>query len=107
VASARPPGPASAYAAELALPGIADQVLAAGIADERFDPDILEAAALGPRAPSRADAASRPGSLSRPAAPGRPRRLILPAVIADITRFIGLSDSRPTLTGMSVSELPG
>jgi hypothetical protein len=33
--------------------------------------------------------------------------LILPAVIADITRFNGVSDWRPALTSMSVSELPG
>ena len=67
----RAPGPGSAYAAELCyFPGAEDLVLAAGIADERFDPEILGAAARSAAA-AWATAVSSTSPAGRTDPPGR------------------------------------
>jgi hypothetical protein len=128
VESARPPGPASAYAAELAyFPGIADQVLAAGIADERFDPDILEAAARSataawaaavsgtaphdsttPHDSTDTDGAAGPrpvvaADLLRPGGPGARTRLVVrEPVISRIQVAHLIADAEPPVVGLVV-----
>jgi hypothetical protein len=96
--AAAAPGPGSAWTAELAYHGAApDEVLAAGIADRRLEPEILEAAIRAAIAAwlTAAEEASAPGhpaatrattSPPSPAAAPPPPAAAAPAVAAELLR---------------------
>jgi hypothetical protein len=89
------PGPGSAWTAGLAYHGAAqDEVLAAGIADRRLEPEILEAAVRAAIADwltaAEEGSAAAPAELLRPGGPGARTRLVLRSPRIDSIGLMGL-----------------